>query len=320
MAGEWIAIDLALPEKPEFQEIMELTGLDEPYVLWWLRKMWGWASMHCADGTARMTMSRMVRVWGADEAFWQAVAAVGWLEIDETAATVAVPGWDRRFSQAAKARLQHRDRAAAQEDGRGRLRDRAGTACAQAQGEPAQRRRRGDERRSEVPPPPREAALGEAWQRLRAAWNDGATPQARRRPWKPATAPDGAEAVLGAAGWLDEALEAIPRLAECRYFGTPVTLIQFTRPGFVQKVLGQAYDDKTPSRGPRTDGDHDRPPPRVDPAFEAARKATEAREAARREAEHRRLDEKADRRGDDVSSAKASVVRSLRRATAGGAA
>lgn len=251
MAGEWIAVDLALDQKPEVQELIDTTGEPVEVVCFRLWKLWGWASMHCADGTARMTIPRLVRTCGGDEAFWQAVAAVGWLEIDETAATVSVPGWDRRFSQAAKSRIQHADRARAYEDKHPGRRDRAGRPGARAPDDPAPERGRGDERRSESPPPPREAAQsGAAWQRLRAAWNAGATAEARRRPWKPADAPDGAEEVIGAAGWLEAALEAIPRLAACRYFDSPVTLIQFTRPGFVQKVLGGQYDaGRTPKGG-----------------------------------------------------------------------
>ena len=96
----------------------------------------------------------------------------------------------------------------------------------------------------------------------RAEWNDGATRDARRRPWTPATAPDGAEEVIGADGWLDAALEAIPRLAGCRYFDSPVTLIQFTSSGFVQKVLGGQYDaPKTPKGGGGDKWQGDKPEP-----------------------------------------------------------
>lgn len=242
MAGEWIATDLALPEKPEVQELIDTTGQPVEVVCFRLWKLWGWASMHCTDGSARMTLARLVRTCGADEAFWEAVAAVGWLEIDEEAGTVAVPGWDRRFSQAAKSRMQHRDRAAAQEEGRGRLR---GGPCAQAQADPAPERRRGEERR--IPPPPREASHSGAWDTLRAAWNAGAGTAVRRQPWKPGTPPEHALAAIADPAWLAEALEAIPRLASCRYFDNPVTLHQFTAEGFVTKVLGGQYDSpKTP--------------------------------------------------------------------------
>ena len=281
MAGEWIAVDLSLPDKPEFQEIMDLTGRDEAWVEFLLIRMWGWASMHCADGTARMTMPRMVRTWGADEAFWRAVAAVGWLEIDETVATVAVPGWDRRFSQAAKARLQHRDRAAAQEDGRGRLRSSAGVPCAQAQAPPAPPRRRGEERRVEDPPPPRDASPVPAghWERLRDAWNSGDTQNTRRRPWKPATAPDGIQTATDSPESLSAALEALERLRTCFYFTTPVPLTQFLLPGFIQRVLGGQYDSPKQSRQDRQDkppaaskwGDEDRE------RFEATKRAVAAK-------------------------------------------
>lgn len=312
MAGEWIAYDLALPAKPEVQELIDTTGEPVEVVVYRLLQLWGWASMHCADGTARMTLPRLVRTCGGDDAFWQAVAAVGWLEIDETAATVAVPGWDRRFSQAAKSRLQHRDRAAAQNEREPDRRQRRPVACAQAQAPPAPGRSRGEEIRGESPPPPREASqFGEAWQRLRAAWNAGDGKATRRRPWKPATPPDGIEAATGSPEALEAALAAVERLPRCLYFTTPVPMTQFLLPGFISRTNGGHYDDpKTPKGGDRRDGD--RPAPRVDPAFEAARKATEAREAARREAEHRRLDEAAV--GDDFESARATVLAKLREA------
>lgn len=57
--------------------------------------------------------------------------------------------------------------------------------------------------------------------------------------------------MIAASGWLEAALEAIPRLAGCRYFDSPVTLHQFTADGFVAKVLGGQYDAaKTPKGAP----------------------------------------------------------------------
>jgi hypothetical protein len=120
MAGEWIAYDLGLPDKPEVQELIDLTGEPVEVVTFRLLRLWGWAAMNTTDGRARMTVARLVRTCGADADFWRAVEAVGWLEIDETDASVAIPGWDRRFSQAAKSRLQNADRAAAYEDKRGK--------------------------------------------------------------------------------------------------------------------------------------------------------------------------------------------------------
>ncbi len=251
MAGEWIAYDLGLPDKPEVQELIDETGRPVAEVVFSLLRLWGWAAMNTVDGRARMTVPRLVRTCGQDEAFWQAVAAVGWLEIDETGATVAIPRWDRRFSQAAKARLQHADRAAASED----RRRRAGAPCAQAQDAPAPTRRRGEERREEVPPPPREASQGQApeaeppaWEVFRQSWNTRAA-AGNRKEWKLPAPPDGWEARIAEPGWYDQALEAIARLPKCRFFDSPVPLSQFVRQKFVPLCLGGQYDSPKAGKG-----------------------------------------------------------------------
>jgi hypothetical protein len=253
MAGEWIAYDLALPQKPEVQELIDTTGLPVQDVVFNLLQLWGWASMHCADGTARMTLPRLVRTCGATEEFWVAVASVGWLEIDETVATVAVPGWDRRFSQAAKSRAQQADRSR-EHDGRnpGRKR-REGASDGAASDDPARERRRGDEIREES----RHHHPREAWESFRAAWNAG-----KGRKWTPSTPPDGWDDRLAESGWLEVATEAVGRIGECRYFKTPMTLIQFVKPGWAHKVLGGSFDEvKTaPRSGTRDFADAPAPP------------------------------------------------------------
>jgi hypothetical protein len=194
-----------------------------------------------------MTVARLVRTCGADADFWRAVEAVGWLEIDETDASVAIPGWDRRFSQAAKSRLQQADRSAAHDD----RRRRAGAADAQPSDGPTPRRGRGEENRS--PPPPRDASLGdtgagEAWQAFRRAWNTGAA-GGNRREWKPAAPPPAWAARIAEPGWYDQAVEALARLPRCRYFETPVTLPQLLGERFVALCLGGQYDAAKPAKG-----------------------------------------------------------------------
>jgi hypothetical protein len=247
MAGEWIAYDLGLPDKPEVQELIDLTGEPVEVVTFRLLRLWGWAAMNTTDGRARMTVARLVRTCGADADFWRAVEAVGWLEIDETDATVAIPGWDRRFSQAAKSRLQQADRSAAHDD----RRRRAGAADARPSDGPTPQRGRGEENRS--PPPPRDASLGdtgagEAWQAFRRAWNTGAA-GGNRREWKPAAPPPAWAARIAEPGWYDQAGEALARLPRCRYFETPVTLPQLLGERFVALCLGGQYDAAKPAKG-----------------------------------------------------------------------
>jgi hypothetical protein len=257
MAGEWIAYDLALPEKPEVQELIDLTGEPVEVVIYRMLQLWGWASLHCADGRAKMTPPRLCRVCGGTIDFWQAVESVGWLEFDETTATVAVPGWDRRFSQAAKSRAQQSHRSRDYEERNPGRKRPARPSDAQASDAPtAERRRREDIEEIEDPPPPRDAAQFEA---LRAAWNKG-----HGRPWKPHTPPKGREGVADDPQWLQAALEAIPKLAGCRYFETPVTLPQFMGDGFVTNVLGGQYDNAKASKvgRPATRGIDEPAPPR----------------------------------------------------------
>ena len=248
MAGEWIAYDLGLPEKPEVQELIDTTGQPVEVIVFRLLRLWGWAGMNTTDGRARMTVHRLVRTCGADEGFWRAVQAVGWLEIDETDATVAIPGWDRRFSQAAKSRLQQADRARSYED----KRRRAGAPGAQAPDAPALKRGRGDRGdRGEDPPPPREAAregqgIQDAWLPFRKLWNTGTG-----RPWKPAAPPDGWSERVAEAGWLEQAREAVARLPRCKFFSDPVTLPQFVGPRFVDLCIGGQYDAAKAKRGDR---------------------------------------------------------------------
>jgi hypothetical protein len=249
MAGEWIAYDLALPDKPEVQELIDTTGLPVQDVVFNLLNLWGWASMHCADGTARMTITRLVRTCGATEDFWNAVASVGWLEIDQTAATVAVPGWDRRFSQAAKSRAQQADRSREYEERNPGRKRPASPSDGPPSDDPTPDRRRGDREEYLLHHP------HEAWEKLRAAWNAG-----KGRKWTPSTPPDGWAERLAEPGWFDVAIEAIGRIGECRYFKTPMTLIQFVKPGWAHKVLGGSFDSPRGEQRGRDFGNAPPPP------------------------------------------------------------
>jgi hypothetical protein len=66
---------------------------------------------------------------------------------------------------------------------------------------------------------------------------------------------------LSEPGWLETAIEAIPRLRACKYFKTWVGLPQFcSKPAFARKVLDGSYDDvNEPKAGSRCA--EDRPPP-----------------------------------------------------------
>ena len=104
MAGEWIPVDCNLGMKPEVLELVDDTGLPVEVVGWRLIQLWSWAALNTADGTIRATPARIAMVAGGDEAFWLAVERVGWVSFLN--GTIVISGWEKRFSRAAKARLE----------------------------------------------------------------------------------------------------------------------------------------------------------------------------------------------------------------------
>lgn len=104
MAGEWIPIDCNLGTKPEVLELVDVTGEPVEVVVYRLIQLWSWASMNTADGVLRATPRRLVAVAGGNEEFWLAVERVGWVSF--LSDTVEITGWEKRFSRAAKARLE----------------------------------------------------------------------------------------------------------------------------------------------------------------------------------------------------------------------
>lgn len=258
MAGEWIPYDVCLPQKPEVLELVDRTSLEVATVCGRLQAFWGWASLNSSDGTARISVRLISKQFGGDEAFWHLVQDVGWLVIDAEAGTVAIPGWERRFSKSAKSRalaaIRHdADKIAAL------TRPRPGRGAPQ---------RRGDRNSSSSP---QGAAQGTeqpaTWETIRAAWRAGSG-----RPWKLSAPPDKLGDRLAEDGWIEKALAAIEALPRCRYFADPVTLPQLVAEGFVDKVLGGQFDNprtQRPAGGHR--GPDDRPPAQGFSGDDAAR-------------------------------------------------
>jgi len=138
MAGEWIPIDCNLGTKPEVLELVDETGVPVEVAVYRLIQLWSWAAMNTADGTIRATPARVAAVAGGDEAFWLAVERVGWVSFLN--GTIVIEGWEKRFSQAAKARAMHARR---QDSYRWRSRDGAPSQGGDA-GESPQERTRQD--------------------------------------------------------------------------------------------------------------------------------------------------------------------------------
>ena len=253
MAGEWIPYDVCLPQKPEVLELVEATGLQADQVVGRLLMLWGWAALNSSDGSARMSIRLLSKVCGGDESFWYAVQDVGWLVIDAEAGTVGIPGWDARFSKAAKSRALATVRHQVDKVG-GASRPQPGRSAPPTGARRA--RERGERISSSSPGDAAHDQEGQTagWETLRAAWRAGGG-----RPWALSTPPDKAVDRLAEEGWFEKALAAIDRLPACKYFRDPVTLPQFVAPGFVDKILGGQFDNAREQRV--SVGPGDRPPP-----------------------------------------------------------
>lgn len=260
MAGEWFPVDVALDTKPEVQELVDLTGEPVEVVVFRLLKLWGWAQLNTADGTFRATPARLGRICGGDEAFWTAVAQVGWIEFD--CDTASIPKWESRFSGAAKTRtLKNRRQSryrgapvgasvALASRPSGAPVDAGVALVSRPRGAQAPRERlpqdktgqdsTGEEEKhtthvgGDADFPPGWAAT--EWESFVSAWNR----TARAKPWTPLLAPEGWVDLAASPGWLAKAREALARLPTCEFFGDPVAVTRFFT--YVDRILAGEFD------------------------------------------------------------------------------
>lgn len=255
MAGEWIPIDCNLGMKPEVLAIAASTGVTQEVVIGRMVRLWAWAWHVTADGTIGVSLSMLPSVAGGDEAFWEAVQSAGWLEATDS--TVTIPGWEERFSNAAKRRLLDARRKSVRRVSAECPHDKR-TDCGRAADT---LRTRGEEKRKEF-------SQLDFWKFFRKEWNAGTG-----KRWTPSKPPAEWDAEERDDEWLSEARQAIARLPLCRYFATPVTLPQFLKPGWLEKIVSGEFDEP-----PRKNGKasfEDRPPVReFDPATKAALERT----------------------------------------------
>jgi hypothetical protein len=303
MAGDWLKMRHDLADDPAVIRLAAVLCIDEDAVLGKLFRLWCWADRHTRDGVAAGIGTAWVDRLTRCDGFGSALVAVGWLVDDE--AGLSFPRFDRHCSSSAKERAADAARKAVSRGKNDDVREMSGS-------RPDKTGTREEKRR--VPPPhPREASpdTEESWATLRDAWN---APDAPGKPWRHPQPPDGLADRLREPGWFSEAVEAIPRLRGARFFATPVTLIQFAKPGFVERLVGGQYDE--PKAKPHgTPGDR----PSVDDALRRVQEIDRRNARGRREylaAKEAKVTVRAppppdDEDGDDWERRKAEVMRQL---------
>lgn len=102
MAGDWMKIELELPDKPEVHAIANTLSLDPDAVVGKLVRVWQWFDKHTTDGNAHgVTYSLIDRITNVT-GFGEAMMFVGWLEQNDK--NLTMPKFDRHNSKSAKTR------------------------------------------------------------------------------------------------------------------------------------------------------------------------------------------------------------------------
>ncbi len=102
MAGEWIKVETALPDKPEVLYIAGIVNQDADAVVGKLIRVWAWFDKHTRDGNALGVtfafIDKLVGVTG----FAEAMQFAGWLE--QRGKVLSMPKFDNHNSESAKKR------------------------------------------------------------------------------------------------------------------------------------------------------------------------------------------------------------------------
>lgn len=110
MAGDWIKVQSALPDKPEVWQVSHITGIEPDAVVGKLVRVWIWFDAHTTDGNAvGVTFALLDSVAGAT-GFGEAMANSGWLTVNDDG--LSLPNFDRHNGETAKSRALGAKRAA----------------------------------------------------------------------------------------------------------------------------------------------------------------------------------------------------------------
>ena len=108
MAGDWIKLQHATPDKPEIGQMADLLNLDIDSVVGKCLRLWIWADQQSADGYAlSVTRAQLDRITYCP-GFADALQKVGWL--DGESGQFSMPNYTRHNGQTAKKRALSQDR------------------------------------------------------------------------------------------------------------------------------------------------------------------------------------------------------------------
>ena len=110
MAGDWIKIEHALPDKPEVMEIANSLRIDADAVVGKLIRVWTWFDIHTENGNANVTMTALLDRYTGVTGFVTEMQKVGW--IIENSGVLTINKFERHNGQTAKNRANTNRRVA----------------------------------------------------------------------------------------------------------------------------------------------------------------------------------------------------------------
>ena len=102
MAGDWIKVECATPDKPEVYRMADSLGIAPEHVVGCLIALWVWADQQTTDGNAVGVTQSLVDRKSGVTGFADAMKSVGWLV--ETDSGLSFPNFDRHNGKTAKTR------------------------------------------------------------------------------------------------------------------------------------------------------------------------------------------------------------------------
>jgi hypothetical protein len=102
MAGDWMKVELELPDKPEVHAIAGMLSIDPDLVVGKLLRVWQWFDKHTTDGNAYGVTYSLVDRITSITGFGEAMSFVGWLEQKDL--FLVMPKFDKHTSKSAKTR------------------------------------------------------------------------------------------------------------------------------------------------------------------------------------------------------------------------
>jgi hypothetical protein len=110
MAGDWIKIEHALPDKPEVMDMAAILGIDADAVVGKLIRVWTWFDNHTVNGNAPVTVRALLDRYTGVSNFILTMQDVGW--ISEQDGLLTISHFDRHNGQTAKNRANTNRRVA----------------------------------------------------------------------------------------------------------------------------------------------------------------------------------------------------------------